>query len=152
MKNILAAVDFSDVTQAVATTAAALAGALDGRLFLLHVAAPEPDFVGYDVGPQTVRDGVAKEIRAEHRQLHELKQPLEQAGLDVTALVVQGATVEKIVQEAARLEADMIVVGSHGHGALHHLLVGSVTEGIMRAAVCPVLVVPRDGSTSAGDI
>ncbi|MEW5940915.1 MAG: universal stress protein [Chloroflexota bacterium] len=67
---------------------------------------------------------------------------MRKAGLDATALVVQGATVETILNEASKLEADMIVVGSHGHGALYQLLVGSVCEGVLRKAACPVLVVP----------
>jgi nucleotide-binding universal stress UspA family protein len=54
------------------------------------------------------------------------------------------ATVESIVAEAQRLNADMIVVGSHHHGALYNLVVGSVTGDVLKRAKCPVLVVPND--------
>jgi len=39
----------------------------------------------------------------------------------------------------------MIVMGSHGHGALYELLVGSITQGVLKAAKCPVVVVPAAG-------
>ena len=58
------------------------------------------------------------------------------------APAAQGPTIETIIEEAGRLKVDMIVVGSHGHGAMYQLLVGSVSEGVLHRATCPVLVVP----------
>jgi nucleotide-binding universal stress UspA family protein len=60
----------------------------------------------------------------------------------VTPLLVQGATIKTILQEAIKLKSDMIVIGSHGHGALYKTLVGSVSEGVIRQASCPVVVIP----------
>jgi nucleotide-binding universal stress UspA family protein len=60
----------------------------------------------------------------------------------VTALLVQGVTADTILEEAAKLAADIIVVGSRGKGALQQLVVGSVSEGVLRKSQCPVLVVP----------
>jgi nucleotide-binding universal stress UspA family protein len=143
MKTVLALLDFSDVTDAVVKAAGELAGTFKAAVYLLHVAAPDPDFVGYEAGPQTVRDSAAKHFREEHRHLHELEERLKKEGMDAHVLLVQGATVEKVLQEAVRLKADVVVMGSHGHGALRNVLVGSVTEGVLRRARCPVLVVPR---------
>ncbi|NOR45584.1 MAG: universal stress protein, partial [Candidatus Delongbacteria bacterium] len=55
MKNILAPIDFSDVSEKVIFEAAEFAKAFSCKLWLLHVAAPEPDFVGYTVGPKEER-------------------------------------------------------------------------------------------------
>jgi nucleotide-binding universal stress UspA family protein len=142
MKTIIAPIDFSDVTGAVVESAAGIAKAFRSSLYLVHVAPPDPDFIGYEPGPQTVRDSVAQKFRKEHHQLQELETDLKSKGLDVHALLVQGATAEKILEETKRLKADMIVIGSHGHGALQKLLVGSVVEGILRKVSCPVLIVP----------
>ncbi|MBE0585939.1 MAG: universal stress protein, partial [Desulfofustis sp.] len=68
-------------------------------------------------------------------------------GLETTALLVQGATAETIVDKANKLEIDMVIVGSHGRGAMYQLLVGSVSEGVLRGAACPTLVVPTRGHT-----
>jgi len=143
MKTILVPVDFSDCAVDVTETAASIAKAFSARIILLHVAAPEPEFIGYEPGPQTVRDTVARELATEHKLLHEMDHRLEAKGLSVTSLVIQGYPVEKILEEANKLHADLIVMGSHGHGALRNLLVGSVTEGVMRRSRCPVLVVPH---------
>jgi nucleotide-binding universal stress UspA family protein len=67
---------------------------------------------------------------------------LRNDGITATALLAQGVAGEAIVAEAARLEADTIVIGSHGHGAVHHLLAGSVSEYVLRHSKRPVLVVP----------
>ncbi len=143
MNVLIAAVDFSCVTPNVVASAETLARAFDGcRICLLHVAPPDPDFVGYDPGPQTVRDQLAEKFRDEHRRIHEIRAELESRGLAVTALLIQGPTVNKILEEIERQQADLVVMGSHGHGALHQLLMGSVSEGVLRKSPCPVLVVP----------
>ena len=142
MKNIVVAADLSPVTQAVVRTAGRLAKGLDAALWLVHVAAPEPPFVGYDVGPQSVREQVAAQIRSTHRQLQEIEKNLQDQGVRATALLVQGPIVEKIQEEVARLEADLLVIGSHGHGALYHLVLGSVSNALVAGATCPVVVVP----------
>ena len=142
MKSILVPVDFSDMTESVIEEARVLCDALDAKLWLVHVAAPDPDFVGYDGGPQSVRDSVAHHLRDEHRDLQERAEALRVGGLDAVALLIQGPTVDTILGEAKRLEVDMIVMGSHGHGALYRALLGSVSEGVLHKAACPLTIVP----------
>jgi len=144
MNNIVVPIDFSGQTEAVLQVAQTLGAALDSKIWLIHIAAPEPDFVGYDSGPDVVRKQVAKELRKEHAKVQELGEGLRSAGLTVTALAIQGPTVDTIVAEASKLEADLIILGSHGHGALYRTLMGSVSEGVLRHASCPVLIVPPD--------
>ena len=145
MKTILVPVDFSDTTAPVVAEAQVLARALGADLVLLKVAEPEPDFVGFEPGPQTVRVAVAHDYRVEHTRLDELKAQAAAGGLTVTALHVQGPIVEKILDQAKERGAAMIVMGSHGHGALYELLVGSITQGVLKGAKCPVVVVPAAG-------
>lgn len=144
IQTILVPVDFSDVTPKVVAAAAALAQPFSAQIVLLHVSEPEPDFVGFEPGPQAVRASVARDFRAEHQNLDTLKQSLAAGGSSVTALHIQGPMVEKILAEAEQHGAGMIVMGSHGHGAIYNLLVGSVTSGVLKGATCPVLVIPAD--------
>lgn len=71
-----------------------------------------------------------------------MAESLRLKGLDAKGLLVQGSTVETILKQADKLEAQMIVMGSHGRGAIYKMLVGSVSEGVLHGAQCPVLVVP----------
>lgn len=145
MNTLLVPVDFSDTTAPVIAQAQVLAKALGGDLVLLKVAEPEPDFVGFEPGPATVRVALAHDYRAEHVRLDELKAQAAVGGLAVAALHVQGPIVEKILDMAADRSAALIVMGSHGHGALYELLVGSITQGVLKGAKCPVVVVPAHG-------
>jgi len=149
---LLVGVDLSESTETVVNKAERFAKALSAKVWLLHIAEPEPadiyiagyepDSIGVGLDPQSLRDALAQRFHREHRQLQEIADRLRMAGLDATALLVQGATVDTILKEASKLEVDMIVVGSHGQGAIYKLLVGSVSEGVLRKSACPVLVVP----------
>ena len=145
MKVILAAIDFSDVTEAVIDAARTMAGALHASLYLLHVEPPEPDFVGYEPGPQHVRNSVAREAIRHFKEEHTLRDELRRDGIDAHSLVIQGTAAEKILQKAEELAADLLVIGTHGHGAVYHLLLGSVGEAVLKRARCPILVVPSRG-------
>lgn len=139
---ILAAIDFSPVTEQVLATLVQMAARLPAQVWLVHVAPPEPAFVGYDTGPAVVRDQVASEHRRHHQQLQELADRLRAQKVEATALQVQGPAVVTLIAEAERLQVSLIVLGSHGHGAVYNMLVGSVAEGIVRASKVPVLLVP----------
>lgn len=69
MKNILVTIDFDVKTTLLIDNAYKLANAFGSKVWLVHIAAPDPDFVGYEIGPQYIRDNRAYELREEHRQL-----------------------------------------------------------------------------------
>jgi len=140
--NVLIAVDLSEITMDVLTAVRKLPFGGKGKLFLMHVAEPDPAFVGWDAGPEVVRNQMAGEFHREHQELTRLADELRAAGHDVTALLVQGPTVATLLREAEQLQADLIVVGSHGRGAAYDLLVGSISSGVIRSAPVPVLVIP----------
>lgn len=144
MKTILVPVDFSDVTTRVLDTARGMARAFGAKLVLLHVSEPEPDFIGFEPGPIAVRTAVARDFKKEHQKLEELSATVAVDGFQVLALHEQGPLVDKILDEVAKQQADAIVMGSHGHGALFEFLVGSVTSGVLRASKVPVIVVPAN--------
>jgi nucleotide-binding universal stress UspA family protein len=139
---ILVAVDLSPASEQVIRVAKRVASATGSRVFVIHCAEPEPDFVGYGAGPEVVRDQVAAEFHREHKQVQTLAQELRDADIDATALLIRGPTVDTTLKEAGRLDASLIIVGSHGRGAVFDLLVGSYSSGILKKSSVPVLVVP----------
>jgi nucleotide-binding universal stress UspA family protein len=148
VSEVLACVDFSDATDAVVREGARLALTADNRLHLIHVAAAESELAGYDKGPIAVhtRDDRADELLTEHDSMRELAERVRSDAsfpdLEVVPIMTMGPTVAKILDEADHIDAGVIVVGSHGHGGLHHLLLGSVSEGLIKHSRRPVVVVP----------
>ncbi|NLF29265.1 MAG: universal stress protein [Planctomycetes bacterium] len=139
---ILVPLDFSDVTDRVVDEALRTARQTGAKTWLIHVAAPEPDFIGYEVGPAYIRDSMARSLREQHQRLQQYQERFTAEGLEVKALLLSGVPTRKIVSEMARVQPDLVIIGSHGHGALYHLMMGSVATSIVKHAVCPVLVIP----------
>lgn len=139
---LLVAIDFSEVTEKIMAKVKELALKVNAKVWLIHVVQPEPDFIGYEVGPETEREFVAKKFRQNHILLQEKAEELKNEGVNITPLLVQGPTIETILSQAEKLEADIIVVGSHGHGAMFRILVGSISEGLLHNSTKPLLIIP----------
>jgi nucleotide-binding universal stress UspA family protein len=146
---VLVAVDFSSVTGPTLAAVRTCAARADLKVVVLHVAEPDPAFVGWDAGPQVVRDQVAEGFHREKQQVEDLAATLRADGIDAVGLIVQGPIVETILAEATRLGAEMVAVGSHGHGAAYDLTIGSISAGVIRGSAVPVLVAttPRHASS-----
>ncbi|MDX1685488.1 MAG: universal stress protein [Saprospiraceae bacterium] len=146
MKNILALIDFSDSSSQVVDKACEMAKNYGAKCWLIHVASPNPEFVGYEIGPQYIRDSRADELKQEHEQLQFHKKILIDRGVDCEALLIQGPINETIAQEIKKLEADLVVAGSHGRSRLYDLLVGSVAEYLIKNIDVPILLIPQKGT------
>lgn len=140
--NILISVDMSAISARAVDTVRRLFPHQGLRVVVLHVAEPDPSFVGWEAGPEVVRDQLADLYRHARREVEAMAASLRDDGIDATGLTIQGAIVDTVLAEAARIEADLIVVGSHGHGAAFSLVIGSVSSGIIKKTAVPVLVVP----------
>jgi nucleotide-binding universal stress UspA family protein len=147
MKTILVPVDFSPATARVCTAACHLARLMGGRLVLLHVVPPPPalmnDYYAFDTGH--LAQAVAAVEKDAARRLAALARRCA-ARCPTKAVRVSGQPVAGILAQATATKAAYIVLGSHGHGAVFDLLVGSTTHGVLRKARCPVLVVPMNRS------
>ena len=139
---ILVCVDLSDSTEEILTIIERLCQPLKAKIWLLHNAMPEPDTIEFKVDPIEARKSLAKKFHHQHRQIQELAERFRNSGVDATALLAHGKTVDTILKEAADLDIDLIVVGSHGHGSMYHLLIGSISEGVLHGSSRPVLVIP----------
>ena len=139
---MLAALDLAETSRDVLREARNWSRRLFAELFLIHVADPDPDFVGYGAGPESVRLAVAHKFSRAHRQLEDLAVELRKDGIDAKALLIQGATAETILREADNLSADAILMGTRARGAIHDLMVGSVSKEVLRRSTRPVLLIP----------
>jgi nucleotide-binding universal stress UspA family protein len=142
MKNILVAVDFDDSFQDVVQFAIQMAKPFGAKLWLVHIAETEPDFIGYNEGPQYIRDSFARELREEHRNLQALCTRVEQADLQAEGLLVQGPTIEMLLDEAQKLHADMIITATHHRSFIYRAFIGSVSTELFERSNIPLLVYP----------
>ncbi|WP_370476547.1 universal stress protein [Tamlana flava] len=144
MKNILVSIDFDGNERVLLAQAIMLAKKFGSKIWVLHIAAPNPDFVGYEAGPKFERDFRANQLREEHKKIQEYSDALEEKGLDTEALLVQGATVETIMEKASDLNIDLIIAGHSDHDFLYKAFIGSVSSQIIKKSKIPVLIVPFD--------
>ena len=140
--NYLVPLDFSPSADLVIQTVTRHADKKHDKIWLLHVAEPNPALLGYEAGPDVVRSQVADEYKREHKENQNRAERLRGDGFDVTALLHSGPVVKIILKAAKKHKADIIVMGSHGHSAVYQILVGSISEGVLHKAPCPVLLVP----------
>ncbi len=142
MKNLLVALDIKPTDSALLDQAIALAEKFGSKIWLVHVAPTDPDFVGFEMGPKYVRDFVAEELRTEHRQLQSYTSQIQEKGIQAEGLLIQGTTVEMIEAEVQKLHIDLLIVGSHKHGLLYEIFVGHTASKIIREISIPVLIIP----------
>lgn len=144
MKNILVAIDFDENMELLLAHAAQLAKAFGAKVWLIHVAAPEPDFVGYEVGPKYIRDSRAEELREEHRTIQKYADNLGEQGIEAEGLLIQGATIEMLMNESRKLNIDLMIAGHHPHNFLYKAFVDDVSSQILKESKVPVLIIPLD--------
>lgn len=142
MKNILVGIDFDDNSEILIQKAMEIAEKFNSKIWLLHVAAPEPDFVGYGVGPQYIRDGRAEELKKEHRKIFEWAEGLRAKGFKAEGLLVAGVTSEELIEKSGELNIDLIIAGYHDRSLLYNAFFGNTSSELIRHAEIPVLVVP----------
>jgi nucleotide-binding universal stress UspA family protein len=145
MKTILVPVDLSAATSRVCAAACDLAELIGGQIVLLHVVPPPPvmmnDYYAFDTGHLAqamiaVEKSASLKLRALARRFA--------SRCPVQTAQVTGQPVGTILARARSAKAAYIVLGSHGHGAMFDLLVGSTASGVLRKTRCPVLVVPMN--------
>ncbi|MFZ9745908.1 MAG: universal stress protein [Opitutaceae bacterium] len=149
MKTILAPVDFSAASEAVLTQAIELARALGGRVMLITVIQPPVITNEYAALMENLAEVMAAGERNAARRLAELEQRVRAAQVPVETVQLNGPPVRMILDQAARVAADYVVMGSHGHTALYDLLVGSTTHGVLLRAPCPVVITPGPKAAKA---
>jgi len=142
IKNVLVATDFGATSDAALQYGREFARTFDATLQVLHVA----DFVCMMYGGETYTVAVP-ELQGEaedeaQRQLDRLLTDEDRAVLHARAVVITAVNKAEAIATYAKVhDIDIIVMGTHGRGAIGHLFMGSVAELVVRTAPCPVLTV-----------
>lgn len=151
MKNILIPIDLSEVTEYAIKEGIKLAGAMGCKITLLHVIDRNilimPCFPGE---PVYVPEHFIK--HQENDMFPGVYQKmLSKNGIRNDVQIKEGSPELEILTMADKIDADLIIMGSHGHGALYHILLGSVSENVLKNAKCPVMLVKSHPKNSESD-
>lgn len=145
MKKIIAAIDFSNATEGVVTMAAEMARAFGAELHLLHVIEPEPTYTAYGFTPEefpAIHTFHAETRARAQKTLETAAAKAATPGLDPIVHLGDGSPLHVLQDKVREIGADLVVLGSHGHGIVAALLLGSVAEGMVRKAEVATLVIP----------
>ena len=142
IKHVLVATDFSEPSDAALNYGRELARTFAATLHVLHVADNVTLQYGVE-GYSTLLPEMQEDVEAAARkQLDGLITEEDRVALQAKPVVVTAvAKAAAIVDYASEHAIDLIVMGTHGRGAISHLLMGSVAERVVRTAPCPVLTV-----------
>jgi nucleotide-binding universal stress UspA family protein len=142
IKTILVPTDFSEPSAAAIVYARQLADALRASLHLVLVI---PDPAAQPWAEEAYTGSLSEMLtqlksRAQ-RNLQDVLPAPDRRKYRAQLVVAVGAPLTRIIEYAKKTPVDLIVMGTHGRGALAHAILGSVTERVMRLAPCPVLAV-----------
>jgi nucleotide-binding universal stress UspA family protein len=149
--------DYSPCADRALAMAADLARLHQARIVLLHVTHLPPGLTAdaqiSDANGNMIRVDAYAEAAAA-RELESRAEPLRQGGLAVEVRSALGAVADEIIEVAGIEKADLIVMGTHGRTGLAHVLLGSMTEKVLRQAPVPVLTVrdEKDPRRTTSDV
>lgn len=136
-KHVLVATDFSSSSERAVDVAVKLAAAFDAKLTLLHVwQIPVYPYMDFVLSSAELLRSVEE---AAQQRLAAALGELQKRSPAARSLLKMGIPWEQILATAKEEQADVIVMGTHGHRGLQHLLLGSVAEKVVRLAPIPVL-------------
>ena len=150
-KKILVPVDFSETSDHALAYAQTLAQTFGARLHVLHVI-PDPHSQAWSIEATGMNLGSLMETWEADAQTRLDAMSLGEASGERTTQV--GQPYMEIIRYAKANEVDLVVMGTHGRGAIEHMLLGSVAEKVVRTAPCPVLTVRQalgDSSRTSED-
>lgn len=150
INRILCPVDFSGHSRLALDYATALARWYEGEVIALHAyaVAMVPATIG--AMPAMTSVGVPLTRQEIEHDLDQFVRPVQAAHVKTTATVTTGSPARAILEAADRLGVGIIVMGTHGASGFERLVLGSVTEKVLRKAKCPVLAVPRQADAPGG--
>lgn len=141
LKTILVPVDFSSFSDKSLDYAVAFAQQFQAGIVLLHVVEPMVYPENYMTIPTVSDDINSSLVKAAEEKLAVQRQRINPDQVDVKAMTRLGRPYVEITGAAKELRVDLIILATHGHTGLRHVLLGSTAERVVRHAPCPVLTV-----------
>jgi nucleotide-binding universal stress UspA family protein len=149
IRRILCAIDFSNVSRDALGHAVAIAKWYRSSIAALHVISSAQLLPPIAPAEIVVEAPTSDRRRSLTEELQGWLELGDRAGVKTEALIDAGGPARCILDQASSLEADLIVMGTHGLAGFERFILGSVAEKVLRKAACPVLTVPPAGESPA---
>ena len=151
IRRILCPIDFSDTSRHALTHAVAIAKWYESHVTVLHVIhfalMSHPPIPLAEFPKSTA--STEKERQSMEAQLRAWVEPEHRAGVKIETLLEEGNPASRILEQASSLQADLIVMGTHGLSGFERFMLGSVAEKVLRKASGPAMIVPPPAVTAA---
>ncbi len=140
MHKTLVAIDLSSDTEQIIQKSIEMAKAFSSIIYFVHVQPPIKDSSGRDNGDPI--EEMSNDYPDQTGKLNHIAQRVRDVGIETHALFIEGIASLSIIETAQKMNAQLIIMGSHGHGAVTSFLLVSVSQAVVKKAMCPVLLVP----------
>lgn len=146
VERVVTPIDFSDNSGLIAESAAYMAGKFGASLHLIFVVQNFEDYSGFFVPQMSMPTLEGELVQGAEEKMVEfcenLKGAFDKAGVTIVeSKVLMGDVGERIVEYATEINANLIIMGTHGYKGIEKIMFGSVADKVVRAAACPVLTI-----------
>ena len=135
---IVLPIDFSELSMAAVPWAKRMAAVTNGTVHCIYTVEPPQVYSALDMAPAIPLPSTSELTDSARKQLEAFAGE-QLAGIDTTCEVLIGKPSEQVIEYAKKINADLIVMTTHGYSGLEHVVLGSTTEAVLRKASCPVL-------------
>jgi len=139
IKKILIPIDFSDYSKQALRYTVTFAKNFNAKIYMIYVIEPMIYPADFSMGQIAIPSSDINIDTRAKKELETLAKNEIRPGIDYDISIKTGKPFIEIIESAAELDVDLIIIATHGHTGMEHLLFGSTAEKVVRKAPCPVL-------------
>lgn len=139
IKKILVPIDFSDYSKNALRYSVNFAKSISAKMFLIYVIEPMIYPADFSMGQIAIPAADIDMTKRAQEELNTLANNEIDNSIAVEVIIKSGKPFVEIIETASEIDADLIIIATHGHTGVEHLLFGSTAEKVVRKAPCPVL-------------
>ena len=140
MKSILVGYNFTNEDNRAIEFAIMIAKKFMSRVWIIHIEDPDPDFAGYDIGPQSTRDQISVSISQHRSELQDITDEYREKYKNISCLTIQGIIADKLLEQIKKLDIELLVLGTHPNNFFDRIFNDGTLNSIKNNANCPILI------------
>lgn len=139
IKKILVPIDFSDYSKNSLRYAIGFAKHFNSKMYVLYVVEPAVYPADFSLGQVAIPTTDVDMAERADKEMNRLTEEEIGSSVEFEKIIKTGKPFMEIIETASEIDSDLIIIATHGHTGVEHLLFGSTAEKVVRKAPCPVL-------------